>query len=222
MNEQTKTDKKGAPKWMVTFADMVTLLMCLFVMLLSFANVDNARFHDMAKSLHHVFGGPPVVPLANPRLEKQKTQIRILKILRETFQEELRENKNIFIVADNRGLKLQIIGEAMFKPGEAVLLPNAVRLLRKMIPNIRSSACKILVEGHTDDLPISSAAFPSNWELSAARAVAVVRYFSEQGKIDARRFSGALACADTKPMFENNTEGQRARNRRVDIIFKIF
>ena len=225
--------EKGAPKWLVTFGDMMSLLLTFFIMLLSFANMDMQKYKDVLGSIEKAFGvqkeifelgkeGGMDMPIKFKETSNQyeKEKDRLVNLLESAIRQEGMD-KDIQISKDKRGVRMEIAGSATFKPGQTQLLPQAKRLFKKMIQFIKDTTYKITIEGHTDNTPIKSPIFPSNWELSSARAGSVVRFFIQQGKLDPKRFS-AVGCADTKPLVENTTPENRAKNRRVTIIYEIF
>lgn len=228
--------EKGSPKWLVTYSDMVTLLLCFFVLLLSFANTDVVKFKEILGSMKDAFGvqkkqlvlgkiggqtKPINMPSTQDRWEKEKN--RLVNMLNTQMEGEGLK-KHVFISPDKNGVKMEIMelmGNVMFAPGDTKLLPEAQRLFRKLIPVIQETPYKITVQGHTDDVKISSPQYPSNWELSSARAGSVVRFFIQNGDLEEERFS-AVGCAHTKPLFPNDSPENRARNRRVSIIIELF
>jgi chemotaxis protein MotB len=117
-----------------------------------------------------------------------------------------------------RGVLMRIKGELMFRSGDAHVRYTFQKTLRKISKAIEKVDNQIIIEGHTDDLPIRTGRFPSNWELSSARAGAVVRYLSQNPKIDAKRFT-AVGYADTKPIVPNTNAINRSKNRRVELLF---
>jgi chemotaxis protein MotB len=226
----------GAPKWMVTFSDMVTLLLCFFVLLLSFANTDTIKFKEVLGSMKDAFGvqqevlelgkeGGMELPIkleSTPSKSDVQKQ-RLVNLLKATAESE-GFDKNTLIAIVKGGVKMEIMelaGNAMFKPGGTDITEESKKLLRKIIPTIRETIYKITVEGHTDDTPVRSPKFPSNWELSSARAGSVVRYFIQQGKVDSRRFK-AVGHAHTHPLVENTSPENKSKNRRVSIVFEVF
>ncbi|MCP4148217.1 MAG: OmpA family protein [bacterium] len=229
----------GAPKWLVTFADMVTLLMCFFVLLLSFANTDQVKFKEILGSMKDAFGvqskelvmgkigGKPLPIKMRSKVSNIQKERRKLVSLLKTAVEEAQLKKHTFITKDKNGVRIDIMELAdgvMFNPADTKLLPAAQRLFRKLIPMLSDSTYKVIVQGHTDNMAIrNNPRFPSNWELSSARAGSVVRYLIKEGKglLDSRRFR-AMGCADTMPMFENDTPENRAQNRRVSLILEVF
>jgi chemotaxis protein MotB len=215
---------------------MVTLLLCFFVLLLAFANTDMVKFKEVLGSMKEAFGiqrevlvlgkeGGMKLPIkmeSQPgKAEKEKN--RLVNLL-ETMIEEEGLKKNAFIVPDRNGVRLEIMelaGNVMFGPADTKILPAARRLFMKLVPMIKETTYKVTVQGHTDNSPIQSTKYPSNWELSSARAGSVVRFFIQEGELDSRRFT-AVGCAETKPLFENDTPENRAKNRRVSILFEVF
>ncbi|UCH94898.1 MAG: flagellar motor protein MotB [Candidatus Aminicenantes bacterium] len=234
--DQSSKPPGGMPKWLVTYADMVTLLLCFFVFLLSFANTDIIKFKEVLGSMKDAFGvrgeiGEPgkeggmeiTVKLESPLSKSEAEKQRLLNLLKTMVKEEGVE-KNTLIIPVRNGVKMEITelaGRAMFKPGGTEFTSESQRLLRKLIPTMKETIYKITVEGHSDDRPVRSLMYPSNWELSSARAGRVVRFFIQQGQLDPRRFS-AVGHAYTLPLVENTTPENRAKNRRVSIIFEVF
>lgn len=238
MAEEVKCPKceGGAPKWMVTYSDMVTLLLCFFVLLLSFANTDTIKFKEVLGSMQDAFGvqrevlelgkeGGMELPIkleSSPTKNEIEKQ-RLVNLLKSAAGEEGFEKNTLFAIVKS-GVKMEIMemaGQAMFKPGGTDLLDTSKRLLRKLIPTIKETVYKITIEGHTDDTPLRSGKYPSNWELSSARAGSVVRFFIQQGNLDSRRFK-AVGLADTHPLVENTTPENKAKNRRVSVVFEVF
>jgi chemotaxis protein MotB len=215
---------------------MVTLLLCFFVLLLSFANTDAIKFKEVLGSMKDAFGvqreilelgkeGGMELPIkmesspSKSEVEKQQ----LVNLLKTMVKEEGVE-KNTLIIPVRNGVKVEITelaGHAMFKPGGTDLLDESKRLLRKMLPTMQETIYKITVEGHSDDVPVRSPLYPSNWELSSSRAGSVVRFFIQEGQLDPKRFS-AVGHADTQPLVENDTEENRAKNRRVSILYEVF
>lgn len=228
--------KRGTPRWLITFSDMMTLLLCFFVLLVSFANTDTTKFKEVLGSMKDAFGvrrevlelgkeggmeRPIKMESTAPKSEAEKQ--RLVNLLKTMVKEEGVE-KNTLILPVRNGVRLEITelaGHAMFDRGGTGLTPESQRLLRKMIPTMKETIYKITVEGHSDNIPLRSPKFPSNWELSSARAGRVVRFFIQHGKMDPRRFT-AVGYSDTKPLVENTTPENRDKNRRVSILYEVF
>lgn len=218
--------KKGAPLWMATFADMVTLLLAFFVMLLSFSSIQESKFNDAVHSLKGAFGvlvTPPsvveqpevVVPNADTNEWQQmlyELQRARMVLAEENLSDEVR------LSMQKNGISIQISTPFLFEPAKAGLRPASLPLLERLAEALGRLGSEIRVEGHTDNVPISSDEFPSNWELSTARALSVVKYLQEQGIAPSRL--AAVGFGEFRPIATNGTEEGRRANRRVEILVR--
>lgn len=228
------------PKWMLTYSDMVTLMLCVFVLIVSFANTDIVKYKAASDSVTEAFSGQPqggtnknVGELELPAEQKSSNTVNEIELEKSRLQSLLKSaaitaevTKNVLIAKVTNGVKMEIMedtGTAMFKSGGTELLDSSKQILRKIIPIMQETPYKITIEGHTDDTPVNSDKFPSNWELSSARAGSVVRFFLQEGGtlVQPVRFK-AVGLADTLPLFENTTPENRAKNRRVSVVFEVF
>jgi len=222
---------EGAPAWMATFSDMATLLLTFFVLLLSFANMDIVEFRTMMGSVRDAFGvqfehqgdfqarsnspvsiAPGGSPAAPSVLENAPTIMQVRRAL-----EERRIDGEVEAEEVPRGVALRIRDGVLFESGSDVLVPGARPLLEEIGEVAQRFANEIAIEGHTDDRPIHTTRFPSNWELSAARSTAVLRQLSASGALGDVQMSIA-GYAESRPVADNDTAEGRARNRRVEII----
>ncbi len=217
--------------WLNTYADMVTLMMCFFVMLYDPSEVDVTQLATMTASIQGepTGGGQSLAAgrladLGNtinsmPSMEKGRNLGLAVKKAISVFAPEIKTNK-ITISSDERGLVITLAADAFFKEASAELNIDETRdsLLRiaQFLADKSLSDRRFRIEGHTDDGATDPAKWPSNWELSTARATNVLHYLTDFGA-DEERFSVA-GYADTRPMYSNDTEEGRAYNRRVDII----
>lgn len=223
--------KAGAPDWVVTFADLMSLLLTFFVLLLSFSSLEVQMFKTMAGSIRNAFGlksdyalmdmptgADPLLKPA-PRYEREPKKdldgFMVVKLREALEQSDLSKHGTIEVT--DRGVTLRIAGDALFDSGQVELKAGAVALLGQLVAVAMSSPGEIDVEGHTDDVPISTSLFPSNWELSAARAGAAVRQLTTQGMSSARL--RAVGFADTRPLAPNDSAQNRALNRRIEFLF---
>ncbi|PIE97896.1 MAG: flagellar motor protein MotB [Treponema sp.] len=216
--------------WLTTYADMITLMLCFFVMIFDPVEVDAMQLQAMAS----ITGDPTrggisvssgqVADLGNtvsslPSMEKGKNLSTSMKKAVSLFAPEIKTNK-IAVTSDERGLVISLASDAFFKQGSAELDIEATRETLLHIAQFLSSddlaGRKFRIEGHTDSFPVDSDVWKSNWELSTARAVNVLHMLSDFGAQE-NNFSVA-GYADTKPKFSNDTADGRAYNRRVDII----
>lgn len=216
-------------RWLLTYADLITLLMAFFVILYALAVSDYKRISELQNALRNAFhitsgagqtalnGSPSVLvggatPVDFALIEMQKQIDKASKEERGAEGEAAVSTK-----MTERGLVVSLASSAFFDAGGAYLKPDAVRLMNKVAANLKRSNRNILVEGHTDDTPIHTRQYPSNWELSTARATSVVRYFIELHRIPPNRLS-ASGYGEYKPLVANSSPDNRAKNRRVDIV----
>ncbi len=234
MGKKAKEPEKPSAAWQGTYGDMITLMLCFFVMLYNPSEVDVTQLATITQSLQmneteSVSGGLSLSAgrlsdLGNninslPSLEKGKSLGLAKKKSVSLFAPDVKSNK-ITITSDERGLIITLLSDNFFEEGSAELNINETRdtLLRlsEFFTSEELKDRRFRIEGHTDNVPVASDKFPSNWELSATRAVNVLHYLADYG-VDENKFSVA-GYADTRPKFTNETPEGRAYNRRVDII----
>lgn len=228
--------KKGAPEWMATFSDLVTLLLCFFILLFSFSEIDAQKFQAMMKSFNgspSVFDGGKTVedaPLTNnDNLPEDMTSNEImeyedfikLKKQIEKYAEEKGLGSKVVAEVEERGLVIRVLDNVFFDSGKATIKSGAKEVLLYIgdmlkIEDIQGKHIKI--EGHTDSDPlINTSTFASNWELSGARASSVLRFLLDKKNINSNRISFA-GYAYYRPVAPNDTKENKAKNRRVDIV----
>lgn len=225
--EQQEEVKAGAPEWVVTFGDMMTLLLCFFVLLLSFSTMETERFKIIAGYIREAFGVQldrhyTEIPAGNtvvtvefnpPTVNNAMLFEKIVDLLKEMKLDKMGDAS-----IEGDGVRLRLDGELIFKPGAAELTDGSKRFLDYVAETILDADASAIVEGHTDTTPIHSALFPTNWELSAARSSAVVRYLESRGIPGADL--EAVGFGETRPITENYTEEGRRKNRRVEILIQ--
>lgn len=223
---------------MVSYADFITLLFAFFVVMYGISSVNEGKYKVFSVAVNQAFGSngkagegsaihlseeeqyfKALVDRRNARLaEKQRKQNERMQNLAKKLDESMApfvKKGQMNVSQTGRGVELEINASALFNVGEAALQPEARQTLADVAKVLSGEDFAIEVEGHTDNLPISTPQFPSNWELSSARASSVVRLFIEQG-IAAKRLT-AKGAADNLPVLPNDTPEGRARNRRVTI-----
>lgn len=235
MAKEKKEPEKPSTAWQGTYGDMITLMLCFFVMLYNPSEVDVTQLATITQSLQmneteSVNGGMSLSTgklsdLGNtinslPAIEKGKSLGLAKKKAVSLFAPDIKSNK-ITVTSDERGLVISLAADNFFAEGSADLNIEETRdsLLRLSDffkdPELKNR--KFRIEGHTDNTPVTeNSKFLSNWELSAARSMNVLHYLADYG-VDENRFSVA-GYADTQPKFSNDTPEGRAYNRRVDII----
>jgi chemotaxis protein MotB len=226
-------DAGGSMRWLLTYADMITLLVAFFVMLYALSILDLKKFQAVAGALRMNFGGEEKtmpeggtgVLMPGPSADAAPAVISgagihhlsaIAGKLREMVRAEGLRGL-IQVIEQERGVIIRIASDGiLFDMGSSELKAEALPLLQQTAKLLREGDLQVRVEGHTCDLPIRSARFPSNWELSAARAAAVVRFLTTTG-IPAKRLA-AVGYADSQPLLAFTSDENRRRNRRVDIV----
>ena len=285
-----KAPAAGAPAWVTTFADLMSLLMCFFVLLLAFSEMDVLKFKQLAGSMKLAFGvqreikakeipkgtsviakefspGRPEPTVLNEvrqhttdDLQRQmevgeapqeskvdgeagehggkpaeepsdqdriEEKIKIVEVpvdppeadateLRLAFADEI-EGGLIDVLTDERRVIIRIQEKGAFPSGSATMIALFEPVLTRIGEVVSKTTGRVIIAGHTDDIPISTARFRSNWELSAARSVSVVHHLAQVARIDQHRFL-VEGHADTQPLAPNDSNESRARNRRVEII----
>lgn len=224
MRKRPREESGGGASWLTTYSDMVTLLLTFFVLLFSFSAVDESKFAAIISAFQGYFGifdqgrvmsdQQAVLPFEASELARQQLQ-NLFEELAEFIQEE--GIGGIELKIEERGLIIRFAEQVFFDLGEAVLKPEARQILARVAGILRDQPNPFRVEGHTDDWPISTARFPSNWELSVHRATNVVRYLIDAEGFDPQKLS-AVGYSEYRPIRPNDNAQNRALNRRVDIV----
>jgi len=220
-----KKEEGGAPKWMCTFADLMSLLVCFFVLVLSFSTMDNLKFKQVAGSMKDAFGlqkhsrvneSPRGQQMLSGDSRRVPRDVQVM--LQEAIQKEF-DTGIVEVEHSPEGLTLLIKGEVAFDFGSAVIRPQFRQILDELTSVVASTDMHFEVGGHTDNVPVRKGGpFSSNYDLSARRAVAVVEYLRSKKNIDSEKLS-AVGYADGVPVAGNDTVAGRERNRRVE--FKV-
>ncbi len=243
-------------RWLLTYADMITLLMALFIVMFAISSVNTSKFEALSKSLQEAAGGPikggeavletggnpkgheepkvqPPVPAIQPLIQQEfdkeqkkrdggqdneEEQFKRTKRELDEFAAQNGLKSKLEIEITRRGLVIRLLTDnVLFDSGEAKMKPRALPLLGKIAQLLQvDTEHPINVEGHTDNVPIHSSQFPTNWELSTARAASVTRFLISKGG-PAKRM-GAVGYAQLHPIASNGSANGRSRNRRVEIV----
>ena len=210
--------------WLTTFNDLATLLMVFFVLLFAMGSLDVKRFKHFQNALQSAMGvlyegqrAPVGLISESASTDLQTTEASQASADSDNQFEQFQQTQGLEATYTPRGIQLTLNDSLLFRSGSAALTASGVNLLERIGRIIKPIGRRIRVEGHSDNVPIATQRYPSNWELSTARAVNVVQYFIHQGRIDPKLLS-AVGYADVKPRVPNDSEAQRAKNRRVEII----
>lgn len=234
------SQSSGAPKWMVTYSDMVTLILVFFILLFSMSQIDLAKFEAISESFRNrniLDFNSSAVPMDQPtestnefdkpeqlpgftdedREVEEEDSLDILLADVEKFLDANDLNDVITANRTERGVVLVLQESILFDPGEAEIIESGKPFLEKIGILLLELPNSVKVEGHTDSKPMSSFRFPSNWELSGARASSVIRYLLDEYDFNMSRFSLA-GFGETKPVVPNDSPENMKKNRRVEII----
>lgn len=220
--------KENNERWLLTYADLITLLMVFFVLLFSMSTTDKRKFQELAASLHQAFnvnvlsGSQPSViaaggaPISVSTQEQQDYQ-QVLARVKQFEQSNNIPTAQISTQVTSEGIAVTISGVLLFYNGTDQIKPDGMTLLAQLGAYLATIPNPLRVEGHTDDIPVQSAQYPTNWELSAARAVAVTRYLAERANVAPQRLS-AVGFGQYQPIVPNDSRVHREENRRAVIV----
>lgn len=214
-------------EWLTTYSDTVTLLLTFFILLYTSSIVDTTKLKGISKEFQNMFSsdsGQKVFQVADNTGEladgEGTTDVFSVYDKVKEFIDEKDLQASLQIKEDERGVILQIKDSILFNSGEAELKNNSLPMLSTISELIEKIPNNIIVEGHTDNVPINNYIFKSNWELSASRAVNVVRFFTENKSQNPKRFT-ASGYGEFKPIAANDSEENKAKNRRVNILLVV-
>lgn len=228
-------DHENHDRWLISFADFVTLLFAFFVVMYAISAVNENKYRVLASSLGDAFGGTPSPDIPVPQLsavtlpadvkqrtlkqqqalEEQAHMTDVASSLLDVMAPLAKEGK-VKVTQSRRGVSIEINANVLFAPGQAELASPSLAVLRAVAAHLKDEPFNIEITGHTDNIPISNSLMPSNWELSAMRATSVVRLLAENGIAPARLY--AIGREASQPIASNETEEGRARNRRVELM----
>jgi chemotaxis protein MotB len=236
---------ENSERWLLTYADLITLLMVFFVVLYSMGRADVAKFARLQAALQRAFNtevlkgsiptslkgqdgaGDPSSILdggsSMPQPPPGSTEGQLISTVEDlrkainALPPPMQARAQVDVGTTMDGVVISLAGNVLFDSGKADLRPEGLKLLDTLTNRLRVMPNDLRIEGHTDDTPINTPLYPTNWELSSARATSVARYFSERGGIPPARLTAA-GYGEFRPATPNTTREGRARNRRVDIV----
>ncbi|ADZ85612.1 flagellar motor protein MotB [Cellulosilyticum lentocellum] len=222
-----KPKKENSERWLLTYSDLITLLMIFFVVMYSMSNVDSKKYEELAGSLSNSLGilqggvgmsnanaagTDSSIPFHQTISASQEIQTKLKDYL-ETH--DLTEQVSLHV--EPQGLTLSFDDNILFDSGKADIQSAYKKNLLEICDILKTFTNDVVVEGHTDNLPIHTSQFSSNWELASIRAINVVHLFIDEGKLPASKLS-AISYGEYRPIASNDTPEGRAKNRRIDII----
>ena len=232
MSEEQKIDPNS---WMITFADLVMLLLTFFVLLLTMSSMDTKKLRDLMTHFREStgvleFSGAGQVYKLGAFVNKYNSTDSLLVVDQKHFLTKIKLvsnltnilkdlSKNITLSDDERGIALSFHGNILFEPGKTTLRKEAYPVLDVIAEAIEECPNDVLIMGHSDNTPIKDEVYGSNWELSTYRGISVLNYFVNKKGLSPIRFSVGGA-GSSRPLYPNISQKNRSLNRRVEIIFK--
>jgi chemotaxis protein MotB len=233
---QHEEEHENHERWLVSYADFITLLFAFFVVMYAISSVNESKYRVLADSLGNAFSKPPgpsqiqyeTTPISvtpRPPIQSRSANIALRRekeymtnIARSVLNAlaPLVSQGKVRVTQTPRGVSVEINASVLFAPGEAKLSPDSIQVLKAVAQVLKDDNHALRIEGHTDNIPIANLFFPSNWELSAVRASTVVRLFVESGIAESRMV--AVGHGANQPLETNDTADGRQRNRRVQLI----
>jgi chemotaxis protein MotB len=241
---QVHEEHENHERWLVSYADFITLLFAFFVVLYSTSRVDQKRMVDVVKSIKFAMhfkgtGGSDQIPLFEGPLNEsgcvgnisdqpsrqdmeavEAVRRRLEKKLKGILQDRPDATKTVLVHIEGRKIMIRLSASHFFDASQAAIRPEVIPVLDSIATEVAGFHRPVRVEGHTDDLPASRSRFRDNWDLSASRAAAVASYIQGAGFIEGRNLSAA-GYAATRPMVPNDSAVNRELNRRVELVIEV-
>lgn len=221
---EEKLETAGMMRWLLTYADMITLLLALFIILFSISTINKVKFqalvHDMGGGFDNdwAVNQPPNGGSNGNQARNASSNIPAIQKQLQQYVDSNKLEKQVQTRLDHRGLVITLLSDkSYYDSGSAELRPQTKMIIDKVNTFLKKNTYMVRVEGSTDDVPINTGIYPSNWELSTARATNVVRYLVEKDGLNPLRVSAA-GYGEFRPRKPNVNDENRAANRRVDIV----
>lgn len=207
-NDYYVNSKDYINRWVVSYADFVTMLLALFMVLYAILRIDNQKLYEFQNKMQQTFQGNNVT-----KYQANYPNANIEKLLKDN----LSQTKSVKIVRSDKGLIIRVNNRVLFDEGSALIKPEAEKTLNEIVTVLTKIDNPVIIEGHTDSTPIKNAQYPSNWELSTARATNIISYMVKSKSILPKRLC-AVGYGEYMPIANNTSINGRMLNRRVDII----
>lgn len=226
-NDYYANSKDYINRWVVSYADLVTMLLALFMVMFAILQIDNQKLTALLAEMQKKVHGQS--PIENVTKYQDQIQDNIgyytsynnnnygTDALEKMFKDNLAQSKSIKLIKENRGLVIRVNDTMLFDEGSSIIKPKAEKTLNEIEKVLTKIDNPVIIEGHTDSKPIKNTKFPSNWELSTARATNIISYMMKKKKISPKRLC-AVGYGEYMPIADNTSISGRILNRRVDII----
>lgn len=206
-------------RWIVSYSDFTTVLLALFVFLFALSSSDNINLNDFSRTIKKEFKKEKIDNIKN---KSESLDIGINEAARgddlfELIKNNFESNEKIEVIKTQKGITLRLKDTLLFDSASASIKDNSIEAVKNIADFLTTIDNPIIIEGHTDSVPIKNSVYETNWELSTARAVNLIKYLTENYKLSPKRLS-AVGYGEYSPVSDNTTNKGREKNRRVDII----
>ena len=216
--DSSNNSDNNADRYLITYSDLITLLLGLFIILYAISNIDLNKYQKMMTAMGSIFGNSGEIPTLNEtKRDVITTTTEKLKDDLNTVIKRYNYNKSVSLEENERGVVLHILDDIMFASAQAELNDKSKQILHQLAMIIKDLPNDIRIEGHTDNIKINSTLYPSNWHLSVNRALNTAYYLMENEGLSPEKLS-IVGYSEFKPIADNSTAEGRLKNRRVDIV----
>lgn len=213
-------EEKDSDRYLITYADLITLLLGLFIILYAMSNIDLKKYEKVISAMGSVFGTKDVIAGNEFSIMANAESIKPVRSLKNEIEIAVQKSgaENLVMLQENeRGITIHVLEELLFSSGRAEMTEASKRVLGELSVILKTLENDIRVEGHTDNIPIGTSHLPSNWHLSVARALNTAYFLIEQGSLNPDKVS-IVGYSEYRPLASNDSPEGRAKNRRVDIV----
>lgn len=208
-------------RWIVSYADFTTILLALFVFLFALSNNDNIKIKDFKDSIKKEFKNEKTInetPISNTNnIDNLANQAISKNSLFELVKTNLGNDNKIEVMESEKGITLRLKDTLLFDSASANIKDDSISTISNIANFLTTIDNPVIIEGHTDSIPIKNSIYATNWELSSARAITLIKYLTKNYKLSPKRLS-AVGYGEYAPIYDNTTNKGREKNRRVDII----
>lgn len=209
-NEYYTNSKDYINRWVVSYADFVTMLLALFMVMCAMLRVDNQKLTNFQAKMQQTFQGKTI---SAGQLQANAQSVKIEKLI----NSNITQSNTVKFLNTDKGFVIRLNDRVLFDAGSANIKPQAEKTLNEIVKVLTKIDNPVIIEGHTDSTPIKTDHYPSNWELSTARATNIIKFMMQNKKITPKRLC-AVGYGEFMPIADNSTNSGRMLNRRVDII----
>ncbi|GAB4141357.1 MAG: flagellar motor protein MotB [Ignavibacteriales bacterium] len=208
----------NSDRYLITYSDLITLLLGLFIILYAISNIDLTKYQKMMTAMGSIFGNSGDIPTLNDtKRDVVNTPNEKLKDDLNTVIKRYHYDKSVTLEENERGIVVHILDDILFPSGQAEPTEQSKKILHQLALILRDLPNDIRIEGHTDNVKINSVVYPSNWHLSVNRALNTAYYLMQNESLPPEKLS-IVGYSEFKPLADNSTDEGRAKNRRVDIV----